>query len=409
MHPTTEEIESHLFAVNQWEDEFQSLLARIESVFARSESRHHAHQYIQGLLSHLPRKNSWHLAEFSGDSTPYGKQNLLGRSTWCHNKLLKSLHPFIEESLGDNELTLSIDDTGFLKKGVKSAGVHRQYTGTAGGVDNCQLGVFLTYATSKGHAMWDRKLYVPKVWMEDEARRKEAKIPDELEFAQKYKQACSMLEDAFEHGLKPQWVLGDAGYGNNSQIFNLLQEHRCPYVLGIKSDRRLFYEGQRMKVSEIVAQCSPDSWKVIETGLGSKGKRLAKWFFLTFNTPIEGFKKALMVRVLPGEKKNTSYFFGFAKEGTSDEDFAKAEGRRWRIEESFEQTKQEVGLADYEVRSWHGWYRHITLSMVAYAFLAAMRAQDIPELNPLKKTKANQNKLWKKFRQERGLKSEEVS
>jgi len=316
------------------------------------------------------------LAEATGAETPHGFQRLLGRARWDADAVRDDLLHYVAHHLSDPLGVLIIDETGFLKKGNHSAGVSRQYSGTAGRIENCQIGVFMAYRSRHGHALIDRELYLPQCWTEDRQRCKEADIPAEVEFATKPALARRMLRRAFDSGLEASWVTADEIYGRDSQLRNLLEKQEIGYIVAVSCQQRLFLEGYYGRVDEHVRELPKRQWKELSCGAGSKGERFYQWAFVPFGIPTDqGMRKGLLVRRSLKDPEERTYYFTHAPEETSLKKLVQIAGSRWAIEECFEQAKQETGLDEYEVRSWTGWHRHITLSMLAQAFLAVVRAK----------------------------------
>jgi len=271
---------------------------------------------------------------------------------------------------------LIVDETGFLKKGDRSVGVQRQYSGTAGRIENCQIGVFLALASSKGRALIDRELYVPRSWSEDAARRAEASVPEDVVFSTKQRLAQKMLSRAFDVGFSPDWVLADEVYGSDSKFRRFLEERGQAYVLAVSSQQRLWVGFSQKRVDAIGRELSPKEWHRLSAGDGTKGERLYYWTGGQFGVPTEqGLRKWLLLRRSVEKPEEVAYYLCLAPADTSLKELARAAGQRWSIECCFEAAKQETGLDEYEVRSWHGWYRHITLSMLALVFLAVVRGE----------------------------------
>jgi SRSO17 transposase len=371
--------------VHSWAKELDALSERIAPRFSRIEARRRVRTYLRGLLGSVERKNSWQLAEALGESTPYGIQHLLGRADWDADEVRDDLRDYVLEHIGDEKAILVVDETGFLKKGNKSVGVKRQYTGTAGKRENCQVGVFLAYASEKGAAFIDRELYLPKEWVEDEERCERAGVPEEISFATKPKLARSMLERTFGAGVCVSWVVADSVYGDARGVLGVwLEEKEQPYVLAVSGKSHVWAGFSQPKVSEVLDALregrlpldeSEESWERLSAGEGSKGPRPYHWIRLPLNPPMqEGFSRWLLVRRQIDDPDKLTAYVAFAPEQSTLEELAKVAGSRWQIEEAFEEAKGEVGLDHYEVRSWVGWYRHITLAMFAHAFLAAIRA-----------------------------------
>lgn len=397
--------------LRSWTEELDALSERIAPHFARSELRERARAYLRGLLSAAERKNSWQLAEVAGNTTPYGLQHLLGRANWDADALRGDLREYVLEHLGDEEALLIVDETGFIKKGYKSAGVKRQYTGTAGKTENCQVGVFLAYASDLGQAFIDRELYLPEEWAEDRERREQAGVPEEIGMRTKPELAKEMLGRALDAGVKAAWVVADSVYGDSRRLGMFLEEREQPYVLALSGKAYVWAGFYQHRVSEVLKALrrgelvSEEGFKRLSAGEGSKGPRLYDWTRLPLNPPMqEGFERWLLVRRSIEDPDELTAYTVFCAEGTMLEELAQVAGSRWRVERGFEEAKGEVGLAHYEVRSWHGWYRHITLALFAHAFLAALRAAGLETEAPEKGAQKGSGNL-REFKRKRGLSS----
>jgi SRSO17 transposase len=376
-----------------WAKELGEIAALIGDRFSRSELRERAVTYLRGLLSPVERKNGWQLAEEAGDQTPYATQHLLGRAVWSADEVRDDLREYVVKHLGDEDGVLVVDETGFLKKGTRSAGVRRQYSGTAGRVENCQIGVFLAYATDQGRTFLDRELYLPREWAEDKERMAGAGIPKEAAFATKLILARRMIERALEGGVPFRWLTGDAVYGSDSHLRGWLEGREISYVLAVTSQYRVFYEGARRWVSEIGEMLPQEAWKRRSAGAGTKGERLCDWARIPLGEAREGRQRWLLFRRSVSDPTEVAYYVVSGPEKTSLEEIVRVAGTRWAIEESFESAKGEVGLDHYEVRSWDGWYRHITLAMLAHAYLTVVRARAVSEAKADK-----QKKKWRAAR-----------
>ncbi len=360
--------------VFQWSQELDAVGQRLGRFFARSEPRRRAVAYLRGLLSDVGRKNGWQLAERAGDPTPYGVQHLLGRADWDADQVRDDLIAYAHGHLADPRGVLVVDETGFLKKGTKSAGVQRQYSGTAGRVENCQVGVFLAFTGSKGHALIDRELYLPQEWAKDAARRDEAGIPEDVKFATKPQLAERMLARAWRLGVKAAWVTGDAVYGNDSHFRRFLEANSQPYVLAVRSDMLLWDGRARARVGRIADARPAKAWRKASAGAGSKGPRWYDWAVEPFGPVDErGWQLWLLIRRHRERREERAYYLCRGAAATPRRELVRAAGSRWPVEECFERGKGDCGLDEYEVRNWVGWYRHITLSMFALALLAAIR------------------------------------
>jgi SRSO17 transposase len=371
-------------SVFEWRSELSELHARLGELFVRAEPRRQAGLYLKGLLSAVERKNGWQLAEHLGDARPWRTQRLLSHVQWDEEAARDLCRGYVVESLADREAVLIVDETGFLKKGTKSAGVARQYSGTAGRIENCQIGVFLAYASGKGHALIDRELYLPKEWAQDPARRAAAGIPQEVAFATKPALARRMIARAIAAGVPFAWVVGDEVYGSDRRLRLDLEQQQRPFVLAIRSNEKLWStlddrldDRTGQHTAAVLAAALPqEGWQRLSAGAGAKGERFYDWArvrLMRLQQP--PWEHWLLVRRHPSRPDKLAYYMVFGPADTSLATLARVAGRRWAIEECFEVAKQEVGLADYEIRSRHGWYRHITLAMLALAFLAAMRVK----------------------------------
>jgi SRSO17 transposase len=369
----------------RWASALDTVATRIGTRFPRAEPRQRATAYLRGLLSPIERKNSWQLAEQAGEETPYGVQHLLGRAAWSADEVRDDLRTYVVEHLGDPDAVLIVDETGFLKKGTKSVGVARQYSGTAGRVENCQIGVFLVYATRYGRTFLDRELYLPQEWTTDAARCAAAAVPAEVHFATKPQLARQMIARVLAAGVPWGWLTGDAVYGNDWRMRAWLEERRLSYVLGVTAQYRIFTGQEREWAAAVVGRVPDAAWRRISCGAGSKGERMYDWTRLLLREGEEGRQRWLIARRSLKEPTDLAYYVGSGPHDTSLERLAHVVGTRWAVEESFETAQGEVGLDQYEVRSWHGWYRHITLALFAHAYLTAMRAAAVAAQDAQKK------------------------
>ncbi len=372
--------ETELAEVEAWETGLRAMHQRIAPRFARAEPRRRALAYLQGLLSSVERKNGWQLAEQAGDATPDGVQRLLASATWDAEAVRDDLRTYVVEHLGDPEAVLVVDETGFLKKGAKSVGVQRQYRGTAGKVENCQIGVFLGYATPHGYAFLDRALYLPAGWAADGPRRTEAGVPPAVPFQTKPQLARTLLARALEAGVPGAWVTADETYGCDSSLRRELEARRHGYVLAVRANEVIGTAETtpagpttpREQTVAAGAQHVPTTaWVRCSAGQGSKGPRWYDWAWVADARPAPvGWQRGLLVRRSVTDPTTLAYYLVFAPAGTPLTQVVRVAGTRWMIEVGLEQAKGEVGLDHYEVRRWPGWHRHITLALLAHAFLA---------------------------------------
>ena len=361
--------------IRRWKGELVRLHQRMGDLFPRSEVRERSLAYLEGLLSGCERKNSWQVAECVGDASPYGMQYLLDRARWDADAVQARLSEYVKEALGSRDAVLVLDETGFLKKGVHSAGVQRQYSGTAGRIENSQVGVFLCYAGRRGYVLLDRALYLPQSWSEDRARCQAAGIPDEVPFQTKPMLGKRMLERAFQAGMPCAWVAADEVYGHDGKLRHWLEGRHQPYVLAVAADQRLWRQDLRQhRVDQIAAQLPRRAWKRVSAGHGAKGERFYDWALLPWAEQ-DGWEHALLVRRSLEEEPEHAFYFTYApKKQSTRKTLVAVAGQRWAVESAFEMAKGECGLDHYEVRHWQGWYRHITLSMLALAALTVLRA-----------------------------------
>ncbi len=371
-HETAELTEQTVWA---WASAFAEVERRLGPFFARAEARQQTIAYLRGLLSPIERKNSWQLAEVVGAANPYGFQHLLGRAEWDVDAVRDELQDYITEHLGDPDAVVVIDETGFLKKGRMSAGVARQYSGTAGRIENAQIGVFLTYASRHGHTLLDRELYLPKEWTQDRPRCDQAGIPSTRTLQTKPALAKQMLERAFAAQVPIRWITGDSIYGDDRRLRIWLEEQEQAYVLAVSGKDYVWIGWRQHQVKTLLAKLPEAGWARLSAGAGAKGPREYDWLCLPIGSGLQepGRRWLLVRRSITEEQKLTAYVV-FAPLETSLQMFVQVAGTRWSVESDFETTKGEVGLDHYEVRSWVGWYRHITLAMWTQAVLTMIRA-----------------------------------
>jgi SRSO17 transposase len=363
--------------ITGWAARFDDLSGRLAPRFARRDLRRRAEGYLRGLIGRVERKNAWQLAEAAGDATPHGLQRLMGRARWDADAVRDDLRDYVAQHLGEPDGVLIVDETGFLKKGDRSAGVQRQYSGTAGRIENSQVGVFLAYRSAKGAAFVDRALYLPKAWAEDRERRERAGVPAGVAFATKPELARAMLRRALKAGVPARWVTADEVYGGDYKFRSLVEQAGLGYVVAVSSAQRIFLGGFYGRTDALAEELPPASWHRISCGAGTKGQRLYDWAFVEFAFQSdEETIKGLLVRRSIAAPAERAYYLCLAPRGTPTAELARVAGCRWSIEVGFEQAKQEAGLDDYEVRSWAGWHRHVTLALVAHAFLEVTRAAE---------------------------------
>ena len=366
---------SHL----KWDRDLTSWKERIGAVFGRRELKESAGYFLDGLLSGIERKTGWLMAEQAGLERPWRIQALLGRSRWEADALRDDVRRYVVEALGCASGVLVVDETGFLKKGRHSVGVGRQYSVTAGRIENCQVGVFLAYASAYGQALIDRRLYLPEAWAKDRERRRKAQIPEDVEFVTKPAIARDLITSALDAGVPCAWVLADALYGSDSRLRRMLEARSQAYVLAVRSNHHLRFVTQEGLVGtdpKTLANGLEDrDWHSHAAGEGSKGPRLYDWARISLRWDCDPqWERWLLIRRNRHDPGKLAYYFTFCPPGTSLAELAGVAGLRWTVEECFQRAKDDLGLDHCEARSWHGWHRHISLVMAAAAFLAKLAA-----------------------------------
>ena len=356
--------------------ELDRLHERIAGRFWRSEPRARVREYVSGLVAGLERKNGWTLAERAGEVSPDGMQRLLRIADWDTREVRDDVRDYVTGNLGDRQGVLIADETGFLKKGTRSAGVQRQYSGTAGRTENCQIGVFLAYASRHGHALIDRELYLPQSWTGDRDRCQAAGIPDDIEFAPKAQLAQAMLARAIEAGVPFAWFTADEVYGQAKYLRRWLEERGVAYVMAIRRSDTFPVSGAEQRADALTAALSARSWQRLSAGAGAHGPREYHWARVSIAAGAKpGRGHWLLARRSLHDPGEIAYYACYGPARSRLIDLAWVAGSRWHVEECFQQAKNEAGLDHYQVRSWRAWYAHITLSMLALAWLSATRAQ----------------------------------
>lgn len=349
---------------------------RIAGRFGRAEPRARVREYVSGLVAGLERKNGWTLAERAGEVAPDGMQRLLRRADWDVGGVRDDVRDYVIEHLGHPEGVLIADETGFLKKGTRSAGVQRQYSGTAGRTENCQIGVFLAYASVHGHALIDRELYLPQSWTGDRDRCRDAGVPDDVEFAPKAQLAEVMLQRVIDAGVPFAWFTADEVYGQAKYLRCWLEARDVAYVMAIRCSDTFPVSGSEQRADALTAGLPARSWQRLSAGAGAHGPREYHWARITIEAGAgPGRAHWLMARRSLRDPQDIAYYACYGPRRSRLVDLAWIAGSRWHIEECFQQAKNETGLDHYQVRSWRAWHAHITLSMLALAWLAASRAR----------------------------------
>ncbi|HUX76989.1 MAG TPA: IS701 family transposase [Anaerolineae bacterium] len=387
--------------VEQWATEFEDFHARFAPLFARSEPREEARRYLRGLLAPVERKNCWQMAEIVGEDDPQPMQRLLYSAHWEADEARDELECFVIERFGDEGGIGVVDETGFLKKGTKSVGVKRQYTGTAGKVENSQVGVLLTYFNRRAYTFLDRRLYLPEDWCTDEERRREAQVPDDVTFKTKPQLALEMLEHAWAQGVPMAWVTGDEVYGDAPYLRDAVAGAGKRYVLAVSSTTPVWQERPPVEeptkgllgrprekprlakgapsgktVAAVITSLPGEIWQRLTVSEGEKGPRTYDWAAVRIVESRDGLPGPdgwLLARRSVSDPTDMAYYLSNAPPETPVVALAEIAAARWSIETTIEEGKGEAGLDEYEVRYWHSWHRHVTLSMMAHAWLASIR------------------------------------
>lgn len=358
-----------------WQEQLDALIAQAAPLVRRQEARARLGRVLRGLLGHATRKNGWQLAEAVGEREPHGVQRLLSEAVWDADGVRDLLRQYVTAQLGGPDGVLICDETGFLKKGTHSVGVARQYSGTAGKIENCQVGVFLAYASPRGHAFLDRALYLPRSWTDDPARLRTAGVPESVRFATKPELVRQMLERVVVAGVPHQWISGDSVYGDATDLRQWLESRHEPYALGVSSTHHIWHGGSAQEARTLVAALPATAWVQLSAGPGSQGERRYDWCWVRLaDADTAGMASWLVARRTLAPTPEMAYFRVYGPDGTTLAVLALVIGRRWAIEQCIEEAKGEVGLDQYEVRGWVPWHRFITLALLAHAFLAVTRA-----------------------------------
>ncbi|MFG3399511.1 IS701 family transposase [Streptomyces parvus] len=366
--------------VVDWKAELELVFARVAGRFGRADLRWRMRDYVRGLLGPVGRKNGWQLAEWAGHRDPAGLQHLLNGARWDADAVRDDVRDYVAERLGPGGV-LIIDDTGFVKKGTTSAGVGRQYTGTSGKIDNCQIGVFAAYATSSGRALMDRELYLPKAWTSDRERCRAAKIPDERGFATKGELARQIVRRCLAAGLPAAWVTADEAYGQDWNFRRLLEQLNLGYVVAVPKSQQIKSLAGAWRIDQLIDEAPADAWQRLSCGDGAKGPRVYHWAAaklpanIIFDPNPPTHHRWVLARRSLSDPTEIAHYLAHAPVGIEIDELARIAGSRWAVEECFQAAKNECGLDEYEVRRYPGWYRHITLAMLAHAFLTVLAAQ----------------------------------
>jgi SRSO17 transposase len=346
------------------------------------ELRWRARSYLVGLLGPVERKNGWQLAEAAGEADPWKVQHFLGRAKWDADAVRDQVRSYVAANLAGPDGVLVVDETGFIKKGRRSAGVQRQYSGTAGRVENCQLGVFLAYAGETGRALIDRELYLPESWIDDRDRCDDAGIPDgrwHQGVLTKARLAEGMIGRALAAGVEAGWVAADSAYGRDGAFRAFLEARRMSYVVEVPVNQTVVDLDGKRRVDTLIGRAPEEAWHRVSAGPGVRGEREYDWAWATvpsYGDLPPGYVRTLLARRSIDDPTDIAYYLCFHPDNVEREAIVRVAGARWAIEECFQAAKGECGLDHYQVRRWEGWYRHITMAMLAHAFLAVTAATD---------------------------------
>ena len=377
---------------------------RLRAVFPYRKTHRRALAYIEGLLGTVPRKNSWHLAELEGEANPYGFQYLLGRAAWSPDSAQDELLAYAAAHLGHADGVAVLGETGFLKKGEHSAGVARQYNGTAGRIENCQVGIFVTYAGPRGVTLLDRELYLPQSWTNKPARLQAVGLAPDTPFATKPQLARRMLARVLNAGPPVAWVTGDCVYGHSTDLRQWLEARGQSYVMAAPANEHVWVGFRQVQVQDVRAHLPDADWETQACGLGPKGPRLYNWQCRVLDEPEDAdWGRYVLLQGACADRDDAQAYIVYAaqRQACALETLVRVAGARWCIERVFKDAKQEAGLDEYEVRSATGWYRHVTLALWALALLAVLRATTLPDAAPPVKKKPAGSLAA--FRRSRGL------
>ncbi|MET8957810.1 IS701 family transposase [Streptomyces sp. NPDC004393] len=349
-------------------------MGRIAGRFARVEPRRRVRDLVLGLLSDLPRKNCWSIAEWAGHSSPDGMQHLLGRARWEADAVRDDVREYVLEHLRDEDAVLVVDETGDVKKGTHTVGVQRQYTGTAGRIENAQVAVYLVYAGRRGHAAVDRELYIPRSWTCDPERCRAAGLDEETVFATKPELAARMIGRFLDAGHRVGWVTGDEVYGGNPKLRSALEERGVGYVLAVACSHEVAASAGKFRADALAAKVPKRAWQKLSAGAGAKGHRFYDWAVVDLAEPRSGSHQLLVRRNrTTGE---LAYYRCWSPAPVPLATLVRVAGSRWRVEETFQSGKGLAGLDEHQVRRFTSWSRWVTLAMLAHAFLAVVRADE---------------------------------
>ncbi|MEF9907373.1 IS701 family transposase [Streptomyces sp. P9-A2] len=349
-------------------------MGRVAGRFARVEPRRRVRYLVRGLLSDLPRKNCWTIAEWAGEATPDGMQHLLGRARWDADAVRDDVREYVTEHLRDEDAVLVVDKTGDLKKGTHTVAVQRQYTGTAGRIENAQVAVYLVYAGRRGHAAADRELYIPRSWTCDPDRCRAAGLDEDTVFATKPELAARMIGRFLDAGHHVDWAAGDEVYGGNPKLRSALEERQVGYVLAVACSAEVTTRAGKFRADVLAAKVPKRAWQKLSAGVGAKGHRFYDWAVVDLAEPRPGSRRLLIRRNRTTDE--LAYYRCFSSTPAPLATLVRVAGSRWRVEETFQSGKGLAGLDEHQVRRYRSWVRWVTLAMLAHAFLAVVRADE---------------------------------
>jgi SRSO17 transposase len=364
----------------RWLGLLDDLMLRVGARFGRVEPRRRARAFVLGLLAGLPRVNCWSIAEHAGDATPSGMQHLLSRACWDADGVRDDIRSYVTGHLGDPDAMLVVDETGDVKKGTATAGVQRQYTGTAGRVENAQVAVYLSYAGAGGHAPVDRELYLPESWISGPGRCAAAGVPAGTVFATKPELALRMIGRALDAGTPAGWVGGDEVYGADPALRAGLEKRQVSYVLAVAKSHRVSTAAGPLRADALAARLPPRAWQRLSAGPGAKGQRWYDWAWIAIDPSLPGHRHLLIRR--HRRTGELACYRCYCPRHAALAVLVKAAGRRWAIEEDFQASKGLAGLDEHQVRTWTSWYRWVTLAMLALAFLTIAAATERSQRPP---------------------------
>lgn len=407
--------------INDWHTEFIARMKDVSAGLGRREVRDAARSYVQGLMMSLPSKHCWAIAEATGASNPQSHQRLLRSARWHETTLARRRCRMIVDEMGADDGVLILDETGFLKSGSHSVGVQRQYSGTAGKRENCQIAVFSAYASSKGRTLVDTRLYLPASWSDAPERRTQAGVPEEIEFQTKPQLAAELVDQSLEDELPIEWVTADSVYGSNFELRQHLIDRELTFVMAVESNTHVYSRRPRIlyrsppasrrgrppirphiptpsrRVDTIVDAWSPNTWQRLRVGAGSKGPRVYDWAArrVAAYKKDEGIQDLwLMARRSVSRPSEMAYYLAWAPAQTSLQTLASVASRRWPIESCFREAKHDLGLDDYQVRKWRAWHRHMQLAMLAHLMVTLSRCVFDAIVDWGRVTLAEARRLW---------------